>query len=67
MKFPHHLKPIPQIILHGCGTGLIIEHIKNLSKIHWAVSIGPSITNQEEHDLISMILLLNIFIHPDFT
>nr|UFP62940.1 AC5 [African cassava mosaic virus] len=67
MEFPQHLEPISQIILNSSCTGLIIKHIKNLSKVLGRIAIRPSVPNQEEHHMISMFLLLNIFIHPDLT
>ncbi|AAZ77646.1 C5 protein [Tomato leaf curl Uganda virus - [Iganga]] len=64
MKFPQNLVSVSQIILDGSCTGLVIKHVKHLPKVHWACTIGPSITDQKKHDLISVILLLDILIHP---
>nr|UFP63060.1 AC5 [East African cassava mosaic virus] len=67
MKFPQHLKPIPQIVLDCCSTGLIIKHVKYLPKVLGRIAIRPSIPKQIKNHIISVILLLNIFIHPDLT
>nr|UFP62868.1 AC5 [African cassava mosaic virus] len=67
MEFPQHLQPISQIILNRRSTGLIIKHIKHLPKILGAIAIRPSIPKQVKHHIISVILLLNVFIHPDLT
>nr|UFP63067.1 AC5 [East African cassava mosaic virus] len=67
MKFPQHLKPIPQIILNCCSTGLIIKHVKYLPKVLGRIAIRPPISKQIKNHIISVILLFNIFIHPDLT
>nr|BDC46619.1 AC5 protein [African cassava mosaic virus] len=67
MKFPQNLKPIPQIVLNCCSTRLIIKHVKYLPKVLGRIAIRPSIPKQVKHHIIRVILLLNIFIHPDLT
>nr|UFP62926.1 AC5 [African cassava mosaic virus] len=67
MEFPQHVEPISQIILNWCSTGLIIKHVKYLSKVLGLIAIRPSIPKQVKHHSVSVILLLNIFIHPDLT
>nr|AFB83425.1 C5 protein [Cotton leaf curl Burewala virus] len=53
-------------ILHSAGTGLIIKHIKYLSKILRFIN-RSTISNQEKHHTIRVILRLNVLIHPDLT
>nr|AFB83443.1 C5 protein [Cotton leaf curl Burewala virus] len=53
-------------ILHSRRTGLIIKHIKYLSKILRFIN-RSTISNQEKHPPIRVILRLNILIHPDLT
>nr|WNP90995.1 C6 [Citharexylum leaf curl virus] len=51
-------------ILHSRRAGLIIKHVKNLTKILRLVN-GPTIPNKEKHNTIRMILGLDVLIHPD--
>nr|UFP63081.1 AC5 [East African cassava mosaic virus] len=67
MKFPQHLKPIPQIVLNCCSTGLIIKHVKYLPKVLGRIAIRPSIPKQIKNHIISVIMLFYIFIHPYLT
>nr|CUM44321.1 C5 protein defective [Cotton leaf curl Burewala virus] len=53
-------------ILHSRRTGLIIKHIKYLSKILRFIN-RSTISNQEKHHTIRVILRLNVLIHPDLT
>ncbi|QBO66577.1 AC5 [Papaya yellow leaf curl virus] len=51
-------------ILHSRRAGLIIKHVKSLTKILRLVN-GPSITKKKQHNTIRMILRLDVLIHPD--
>nr|AGT50906.1 AC5 protein [Cotton leaf curl virus] len=53
-------------ILHSRRTGLIIKHIKYLSKILRFIN-RSTISNQEKHHTIRVILRLNVLIHPYLT
>nr|CBY85308.1 hypothetical protein [Cotton leaf curl Gezira virus] len=66
-KLTHHLETISIIILYSSSTWLIIKHVKNLTKIHRGIPIRSSITNKEKHDIVGVILLLNVLIHPYLT
>ncbi|ADO41019.1 AC5 protein [Bhendi yellow vein mosaic virus [India:Karnal:OY80B:2005]] len=66
MPFPQHLVPIPMHVLHGRRTGLVVKHIKYLTKILGFIC-RSSITNKEKHHRIRVILGLYIFIHPYLT
>nr|AFV52573.1 C5 [Tomato leaf deformation virus] len=62
----HNLKTISKIVLHGGGTGLIVEHVKHLAKVHGR-AIGSPVSDQPEHDAVSVVLQLDILVHPYFT
>nr|QBY34622.1 AC6 [Tomato leaf curl virus] len=64
MPLPEHLVPIPMHIFHRHRAGLIIKHVKNLTKILRLIN-RPSIPNKEKHNTIRMILSLDVLIHPD--
>nr|QMV80543.1 AC5 [Bean golden mosaic virus]QMV80549.1 AC5 [Bean golden mosaic virus]QMV80555.1 AC5 [Bean golden mosaic virus]QMV80561.1 AC5 [Bean golden mosaic virus]QMV80619.1 AC5 [Bean golden mosaic virus] len=34
IEFMHNLKTITKIVLNSSSTGFIVEHIKNLTKVH---------------------------------
>nr|QNN89092.1 C6 [Rose leaf curl virus] len=51
-------------ILHSRRAGLIIKHVKHLTKILRLVN-RPTIPNKEKHNTIRMILSLDVLIHPD--
>nr|UFP63095.1 AC5 [East African cassava mosaic virus] len=65
IEFTKHLIPVPKIILHGCRSRFIIKHVEHLSKILRARPIRPSISHEKKHNMVRMILLLDILIHPD--
>nr|UVJ88633.1 ac5 protein [Horsegram yellow mosaic virus] len=64
MKLTHDLITITKIVLHSCSTGFIIIHVKNLTKV-LGRSIRTPITNQFEHHSVSVILGLDVFVHPN--
>nr|WBT00803.1 C5 [Chilli leaf curl India virus] len=64
IPFAHNLIPITMNILHSRRAGLIIKHVKNLTKILRLVN-GPTIPNKKKHNTIRMILSLDVLIHPD--
>ncbi|QBP05527.1 AC5 [Papaya leaf curl Lucknow virus 2] len=66
MPLPEHLVPIPMHIFHRHRAGLIIKHVKNLTKILRLVN-WSTVTNEKEHHIVRVILGLYIFIHPYFT
>nr|UFP63074.1 AC5 [East African cassava mosaic virus] len=67
IEFPEHLKPIPQILINCCSTGLVIKHVKYLPKVFGRIAIRPCIPKQVKNHIISVILLLDIFIPPVLT
>nr|ADB96024.1 AC5 [Horsegram yellow mosaic virus] len=66
MKLTHDLITITKIILHCGSTGFIIIHVKNLTKV-LRRSIRTPITNQLEHHSVSVILGLDVFVHPNLS
>ena len=60
------MKKVFWIVLHSGSTGLIVIHVKHLTKI-LGRSIGPPVSNKKKHYCICMVLNLNILIHPDLT
>nr|ART89124.1 AC6 protein [Tomato leaf curl Joydebpur virus] len=63
MPLPEHLIPITMHVLHSSRTGLIIKHVKYLTKVLGLI-YGPTISNKEKHNTIRVILSLDGLIHP---
>nr|WGV36142.1 AC5 [Horsegram yellow mosaic virus] len=66
MKLTHDLITITKIVLHSGSTGFIIIHVKNLTKVLGRSKRTP-ITNQFEHHSVSVILGLDVFVHPNLS
>ncbi|SAM29867.1 AC5 protein [Tomato leaf curl Palampur virus] len=64
MPFFEHLISITMHILHSGSARFVVEHIKHFAEILWRTS-RSSITHQEEHHTIRVVLGLNILVHPD--
>nr|ACL80175.1 AC5 [Tomato yellow spot virus] len=63
IELVHDLETITEIVLHGCSTGLVVEHVEHLAKIHWR-SIGSTVPDQPEHAAVRVVLELDILVHP---
>nr|AHG95950.1 AC5 [French bean severe leaf curl virus] len=63
MPLTKNLITIPMHILDGRGARLVVEHVEHLTKILWLIN-GTTITNEKKHDAVSMILGLDVFVHP---
>nr|AMB18876.1 AC5 protein [Tomato leaf curl New Delhi virus]UYO78064.1 AC5 [Tomato leaf curl New Delhi virus] len=50
-------------VLHRCGARFIIKHIKDFPKILRG-SCRTTVTNKKEHNTVSMVFCLDVFIHP---
>ncbi|AOV62487.1 C5 protein [Malvastrum bright yellow mosaic virus] len=66
IEFVHDLETISKIVLDRGSTGLVVEHVEHLSKVH-RITIGSSIPDQPEHHTVRVVLQLNIIIHPHLT
>nr|UYS88254.1 AC5 protein [Tomato leaf curl Palampur virus] len=66
MPFFENLISITMHILHSGSARFVVEHIKNFAEIlrrtRWS-----TITDQEEHNTIRVILRFDILVHPDLT
>nr|WNV28188.1 AC5 Protein [Tomato leaf curl Karnataka virus] len=63
MPLPQHLITITVHILHRSCARLIVKHVENLPKILGLIN-RTTVTNQKKHDTVSVILGLDVFIHP---
>ncbi|AGG37867.1 AC5 [Corchorus yellow vein mosaic virus] len=63
MPLPKDLITIPMHILDSRGARLVVEHVEHLPKILRLIN-GTTITNEEEHNTVSVILGLDVFVHP---
>nr|QFG39770.1 AC5 protein [Tomato yellow spot virus] len=63
IELVHDLETITEIVLHGCSTGLVVEHVEHLAKIHWR-SIRSTVPDQPEHAAVRVVLELDILVHP---
>nr|AOV62506.1 replication enhancer protein [Malvastrum bright yellow mosaic virus] len=66
IELVHNLETISKIVLDRGSTGLVVEHVENLSKVH-SSTIRSTIPDQPEHDTVRVVLQLNIIIHPHLT
>nr|UBR90596.1 AC5 protein [Cnidoscolus mosaic leaf deformation virus]UBR90602.1 AC5 protein [Cnidoscolus mosaic leaf deformation virus] len=64
IELVHHLETITKIVLNSRRSGLIIEHIKHLAKVHGS-PVWSSVSHQPEHDYVRVVLQLNTVIHPN--
>ncbi|QDJ95892.1 putative AC5 protein [Sida chlorotic leaf virus] len=62
----HDLKTITKIVLHRSSTGLVVEHVEHLTKIHRG-AIGSSVSDQPKHDAVRVVLQLDVLVHPYLT
>ncbi|AST47734.1 AC5 [Tomato leaf curl purple vein virus] len=63
VELVQNLKTITEIVLHGGSTGLIVEHVEHLPKVHGR-SIGSPVSDKPEHHTVRVILQLDILVHP---
>uniref|UniRef100_B8Y3K9 C5 protein n=1 Tax=Cotton leaf curl Gezira virus-[okra:Niger] TaxID=502871 RepID=B8Y3K9_9GEMI len=58
---------ITEIILDRSSARFVVKHVENLTEIQRGIPIRSSITDKEKHDIVGVILLLNVVIHPYLT
>ncbi|ANX99785.1 ac5 [Senna leaf curl virus] len=63
MPFTKNLITVTMNILHSCSTWLVVKHVEDLAKILRLVN-RTTVTYQKEHYIVSVVLSLDILIHP---
>nr|QHA25055.1 AC5 protein [Soybean blistering mosaic virus] len=63
IKLMHNLVTVAEIVLHGSSARLVVKHIKHLAKIH-RCPIRSTIPHKPEHDAVSVVLQLDVLVHP---
>nr|QIH45472.1 C5 protein [Synedrella leaf curl virus] len=63
---PYNLETITLVVLHSSSAGFIIIYIKHLLKIIRRSSRTP-ISNYPEQNGVSVVLNLDVLVHPDLT
>nr|ADU54603.1 unknown [Abutilon mosaic virus]ADU54609.1 unknown [Abutilon mosaic virus]ADU54615.1 unknown [Abutilon mosaic virus] len=64
IELMHDLVTIAEIVLHSGSTGLVVEHVEHMTKIHGR-AIRSTVSDQPEHDTVRVVLELDVLVHPD--
>nr|QIH55897.1 C5 protein [Malvastrum yellow vein Baoshan virus] len=66
IPLPQDLVTISMHILHSRSARLVVKHVENLPKILRRAG-RTSISDKKEHDIVRVILALDVLIHPYLT